>query len=279
MGNMRRETLYQLFKYAVYALLSINIFVFFAEEWAASAHRFTEGVAVADIIEGFAASIDTAAWVVLLLMFELETYVLDDRQFTKVVTWSLHGLRALCYVIIINAFFGYVGNLASVKAVSPLEGVSDLCSLVNDEWAYSHDLEEYTAISVDNCGSFSTADSFLRFHDARAVVDTAGLTAIIGLAWIDVINAAVWLLVVLVLEIDVRLQEHNRYEGWAYRISGILKFILYATLLYAAIYWGIKGDFVDFWDAFLWLVAFVFIELNVVEWRKESKEELEAASG
>ena len=25
----------------------------------------------------------------------------------------------------------------------------------------------------------------------------------------------------------------------------------------------------DFWDAFLWLVAFVFIELNVFEWRQE----------
>ncbi len=212
-------------------------------------------------------------------MFELETYVLDDQQFTRFVTWSMHGLRAVCYGFIIYAFYGYLGNLVSVQAVSPLEGVSNLCSLVNDQWAYSYDIEEYTAISVENCGSFSTADSFLRFHDARAVVDAAGLAAIIGLAWIDVINAAVWLLVVLVLEIDVRLQEHNRYEGLAYRISGALKVILYATLLYAAVYWGIKGDFVDFWDAFLWLVAFVFIELNVFEWRKESKEELAAVSG
>ena len=89
-----------------------------------------------------------------------------------------------------------------------------------------------------------------------------------------------WLLVVLVLEIDVRLQEKNRYEGWALRISGAIKVVLYGTLLYAAVYWGIKGDFVDFWDAFLWLVAFVFIELNVFEWRQESLEERAAiASG
>ena len=80
-------------------------------------------------------------------------------------------------------------------------------------------------------------------------------------------------MVVLVLEIDVRLQERNRYEGIALKVSYITKVILYSTLLYAAIYWGIKGDFVDFWDAFLWLVAFVFIELNVFEWRQESLEE------
>ena len=54
--------------------------------------------------------------------------------------------------------------------------------------------------------------------------------------------------------------------------SNAAKFILYALLLLAAIYWGVKGDFVDFWDAFLWLVAFVFIELNIFEWRQEANE-------
>ena len=49
-------------------------------------------------------------------------------------------------------------------------------------------------------------------------------------------------------------------------------------MLLAAIYWGFRGDFVDFWDAFLWLVAFVFIELNVFEWRQEDKAEATAIS-
>ncbi len=77
--NISRDNVYKLFKYAVYAALTINVYLFFAEEWAAAAHRFVDGIALEDIIEGFAASIDTAAWVVLLLMFELETYVLDDE--------------------------------------------------------------------------------------------------------------------------------------------------------------------------------------------------------
>ncbi len=105
-----------------------------------------------------------------------------------------------------------------------------------------------------------------------AIVDAEGLKDIRRLAWVDVINAAVWLLIVLVLEIDVRLQEHERFEGLAFRLSSAAKFVLYSVLLLAAIYWGFKGDFVDFWDAFLWLVAFVFIELNVVEWREEDNE-------
>ena len=105
-----------------------------------------------------------------------------------------------------------------------------------------------------------------------AVVDAAGLADIRILAWVDVINATVWLLVVVVLEVDVRLQEHDRFTGTALSVSNAAKFVLYGTLLLAAIYWGIKGDFIDFWDAFLWLLAFVLIELNVFQWRHEADE-------
>ena len=267
-----RGRVFQFFKYAVYALLTLNIFLFFAEEWAAMAHRFSDGLYVEDIIEGFAATIDTAAWVILLLMFELETYVLDDRHFTKRVTWSLHGLRAICYVFIIYSFYGYLSKLLFLDGSGPLPIISDICSLVDGRWAYAIDLDEYAVLTAANCGTFTSATSFLQFPGMSAVVDQSGFVEIIRLAWVDVINSAVWLLVVLVLEIDVRLQERNRLEGVALRMSNLSKFTLYSILLLAAIYWGIKGDFVDFWDAFLWLVAFVFIELNVFEWRQETEE-------
>ena len=86
--EINRDSIFRAFKYIVYGFLALNVYLFFAEEWAASAHRFADGVAIKDIIEGFAASIDTAAWVVLLLMFEFETYVLDEEQFTKRTTWN-----------------------------------------------------------------------------------------------------------------------------------------------------------------------------------------------
>ena len=268
-----RGRVYQLFKYAVYTLLTINIFVFFREEWAASPHRFADGIAMVDMIEAFAATIDTAAWVVLLLMFELETSVLDDEQFTPPVTWALHGLRALCYLFIIYAFYGYLTKLLFLSGSSTLPGVSNLCTLVDGSWTYAVDLDEYEILTLANCAGFSAATTFLQFPGLFAAVDQAGFTEILRLAWVDVINAGVWLLVVLVLEIDVWLQEHNRLEGTFLRISNGGKFLLYTILFFAAVYWGIKGDFVDFWDAFLWLVAFVFIELNVFDWRQEALEE------
>ncbi len=109
--TINSSALFQFFKYVVYVLLGMNIYWFFDEESTAAVLQFSNGVGAADLIEAFSATIDTAAWVVLLLMFELETYVLEDRQFTRPVTWSLHGLRALCYLFIVYAFYGYIQNM------------------------------------------------------------------------------------------------------------------------------------------------------------------------
>lgn len=276
--TINSSRLYQLFKYTVYAFLTFNIYLFFDEEFAAAALQFPNGIAPVDMIEAYSATVDTLAWVVLLLMFELETYVLDDDKFTRTTTWLLHGLRAICYAFIVYAFYGYIANLAFVVDTVSLAGVSDVCALLPGEWSWATTLDEYERITAANCASWSEAGVFVQFRDLPAIVDPAGLTDIVRLAWVDVINAAVWLLVVLVLEIDVRLQERNRFEGLALKLSGAAKFVLYGILFLAAVYWGIKGDFVDFWDAFLWLVAFVFIELNVFEWREEENLALAADS-
>jgi len=270
--SINSNRLFQLFKYAVYALLAFNVYVFWSEEVLAAAVQFPNGVDLLDLIDAYAATIDTAAWVVLLLMFELETYVLEDHHYVPKVTWTLHVVRVLCYTFIVYAFYGYIVNLMFLYLSTPLNGVSDLCTLAVDGWSYAIDLDEYTQLTASNCHTFSDAGSFMRFDGMLAVVDANGFAAIKNLARIDVINAAVWLLVVLVLEIDVWLQERSRLEGIALRFSNGAKFVLYGTLLFAAVFWGLKGDFVDFWDAFLWLVAFVFIELNVFEWRQEVNE-------
>ena len=266
------KVLYQFFKYSIYALLTINVFVFFGEEVLATRLEYPDGIPARDFFKAYAATVDTAAWVVLLLMFELETWVLEDRHFTRGVTWSLHSLRAICYLFIVSAFTGYIEDALFVYRAVALPGISDVCALADQGWSYATTFGEYSAITAANCASFSQQAAFLQFTDTQAIVDAPGLGDIRFLAIVDVVNAGVWLLVVLILEIDVRLQEHNRYEGMALYLSTVAKVVLYGTLAAAVVVWAIKGDFVDWWDAFLWLVAFVFIELNVFEWRQESHE-------
>jgi hypothetical protein len=275
--NVDRYKIFHVFKYTIYALLTLNVYLFFAEEWAASSHRFVDGVQFGDIIEGFAATIDTAAWVVLLLMFELQTFLLTDVV-SKSVSRALHVIRAICYAVIVYAFYGYLTKLIFLFGATSLPGIENLCELAGTSWAYAIDLDQYEIITALNCAEFSTATSFYQLSGMNAVVDQSGLIDITRLAWVDVINSGVWLFVVFLLEFDVRLQEHHKLAGPALRISNMSKYVLYSILLMAAVYWGVKGDFVDFWDAFLWLVAFVFIELNVFEWRQETLDEPVAES-
>ena len=97
-----------------------------------------------------------------------------------------------------------------------------------------------------------------------------GLLAAQRLALVDVINAGAWILVVVLLEIDVRvLTRWDDMSRYAVHLWKGVKLMLYTTLVVAAIFWGFKGNFLDFWDAALWLFAFVFIELNVFEWQQE----------
>jgi hypothetical protein len=271
--TLNKRAIFQLFKYAVYLLLAMNIYWFFIEEHAAVDTQFAGGLRLFDVIEAYVATIDTAAWVILLLMFELETFVLDDEHFTPPVKWTLHGLRIVCYAFIVYACYGYVVTLFTQLDIATLAGVSNLCALSDGQWSYATTLDEYAVISAANCAELSSAASFLRFGDTFAIVDAVGYRDILVLAAVDVINSVVWILVVLVLEMDVRLQEKDKLEGPILTISTALKYALYSILFLAAVYWGLKGDFVDFWDAFLWLVAFFFIEMNVVEWRHEEAEE------
>jgi hypothetical protein len=266
------KALYQLFKYSIYGLLTINVFVFFGEELLATRLEFPDGVPARDFFKAYAATVDTAAWVILLLMFELETWVLEDRHFTRPVSWSLHILRAICYLFIVSAFYGYVVDMVFVYQTSPLAGVTNLCELASQNWSYATTFGEYAEITAANCATFTELASLQRFDGLQAVVDNPGLADIRFLAWVDVVNAGVWLLVVLLLEADVRLQERNLYEGLALFLSTIAKIVLYSILAIAVVIWAVKGDFVDWWDALLWLIAFVFIELNVFEWRQESHQ-------
>ena len=80
------------------------------------------------------------------------------------------------------------------------------------------------------------------------------------------------------LEIEVRLQLRGQLTGGIVHVTKYIKFALYGILFAAAAYWGYAGDFLDFWDAALWLFAFIFIELNVFEWQHATDQEQAVAA-
>ena len=267
---LQRIDWFRLFKYSIYSLLTLNVALFFLDEWAAAMHTFGAGPPLPQIIEAFAASIDTAAWVVLLLLFELETWQIPDHALTPRVSTALRSLRALCYLFIVSAFYGYLTKALGFANYAIHTG-QDPCRLVADGFALVTGLDEYEPLTSDVCRAMGGGEHYVN-RAIKTVADAATLTGVVRLAWVDVINSAAWILVVLNLEMDVSLSVkpllRDRLETW----SKCAKYALYAVLLAVAIYWGIFGTFLDFWDAFLWIAAFVFIERNVFEWERESAE-------
>jgi len=265
---------YQLFKYTIYSLLALNVFIFLWDEWIASSHLFTQGVALYEIFQAFSATIDTGAWVVLLLLFEMETFVLPDEAIKR-YKWPLHGVRAVCYIFIVSAFVGYYNKAMDLFDVQPIS-VASACELVNGERFYMTTLDEFEPLSQDNCETLNLQSGLVELSGTDVISDGDALSDARWLAWVDVINAGAWLLVVLVLEFDVWLQLREALKGPAFVFSTACKVLVYATLVGALIYWGWAGALIDTWDAFLWLVAFVFIEMNIITWREETAAEVGA---
>jgi hypothetical protein len=269
-GNEARFRLFKAAKYLVYLLLSFNIYLFLQEELAALSFTFADGVEPGQLVQAFSATIDTAAWVILLLMFELETAVLNDANIRGWVKRSLHGLRLLCYIALIYAFSGYYQELATLYQVSPLS-VADACSLLGGDYSVLVDLDDYVPLDAINCAALGAP--VFSVADFNILVDGETLRSAQLLAWVDVINAADWLMVVIVLEVEVRLQLRGYLSDRVMSATKILKLVIYAILFLCAAYWAYAGDFLDFYDAALWLFAFIFIELNVFEWQYETVSE------
>ncbi len=262
-------------KYLVYALLSFNVYLFLQEELGALEHTFVDGIEPGQFIQVFSATIDTTAWVILLLLFELETSVLEDSRIQGWVRWTLHGVRGLCYVAIVYAFTGYCAELAMLYQVQPL-GIADACSLVGGDYSLLLDLDEYAPVDATNC--MAMGSEVYRLQGFDIIADSQVLESARWLAWTDVINSGNWILVCLLLEFEVRLQLRGVLSDQIMQVTKYIKFVLYGILFAAAAYWGVAGDFLDFWDAALWLFAFIFIELNVFEWQTETSKSSTAAT-
>lgn len=261
---------FALFKWSVYLVLTLNIGFFFQEERQASMQLTYGAIDLLLLLELYAATIDTTAWVVLLLVFELETFQLEDQQITPGVSRLLIAIRLICFGFIVTAMIGYVLKTIAFYGAEPL-AAAEICSLVAAGYTKMVDQDVFLTLSLADCrGLLAEASAPLMVqHELQWFALAPDFSAVAGLMWIDIANAGVWILIVLLIELDVQFTGARLgYETWM-TLSRILKVIAYSALVVFAIYWGFAGTFLDFEDAFLWIMAFVFIERNVVIWEKE----------
>ena len=107
----------------------------------------------------------------------------------------------------------------------------------------------------------------------------ANLAASVLLGWVDVVNAGVWLLVVVFIEWELMLELKGALSKPRIIAFTTIKGVLYLTLLACAIYWSVESAFIDSWDAYLWIIAFVLIDLNVINWDEAPKAAIPVQDG
>lgn len=260
---------YQLLKYGIYLALLANVFLFLIEEVDSAGALNTSVTSFASFFQIFSTTIDTAAWLALLIFFELETYVLSDNKLRGGTGRLIHLVRLVCLATISIACWGYFAEftgLLGTYAVTPSN-----CTAVDASWSVLVNLDRFEPLLSNPCNS---GEWLALSNYERVIASPESYQRAVLLAAVDFINATAWILVVIVLEIEVRavLATTGRRRLGSTFVNPA-KALLYFILFAAAVYWGFEDDFLDFWDAILWLFAFFVIERNVVSWRQEAQED------
>lgn len=260
--------LQQTVKWIVYTLLLVNFAFYIYEDWNRAIHTLTEDAGPADWAAEFATSIDEAGWFILLFMFELETYALEDEEWKGWVAHTVRALRLACYVMLAHTVVAYADTVAAYTPTVPVDGASSLCEIADRDVSWVYNLE-YTAVDADNCAGLSDAERLYWLGEDPLVTSASGLTLERQLAWADLVEAVAWLLIVLSIEVVVRLQDRGVTGGPVIRIANALKIALYLLLLVIAAWWASLSHWLYAWDEFVWIAGFAVIEMNVNEWRDE----------
>jgi hypothetical protein len=211
----------------------------------------------------------------LIILFELETYILSYEPLAPAKRLAMQTIRIICYFSLTHTFYVYLLNAYDLSMVTPILDVSNLCQLVNGNVSFTSNLL-YTELNAVNCHTLSTASQFFYIEPPNTLIvtDNAGFIIAKELAWFDLMEISTWMLIILTIEIIVRLQERNITRGTLIKRLNITKFFLYSILWIVISYWIYRGHWVYAWDEFVWIVGFMAIEMNVVEWRDELDEHI-----
>jgi hypothetical protein len=276
-GIWRRDlTRFQIIRYSIYSLLMLNLLYYLWEDLIAFRY-VPRGASLAQIFENFATTIDYVAWMVLIVLFEIETDFMPKEKFKGWFKWAFNGVLVACYLVLVYAFYGYVAILVDFYRFTPFPPEA-VCGLVDEHFAYVTMDARFVELTLENCSALFPDTAFKSLDD-NLVAAPANLAAGIWLGWVDVVNAGAWLLVVLFIEWELMLELKDALSKRRIIVFATIKGALYLTLLGCAIYWTVESAFIDSWDAYLWLIAFVLIDLNVIDWGEEPKEVIQIPGG
>lgn len=266
----------QTLKWIVYSALIINTGFYFQDDYQSMVGALPDDASLIDFVFQFATTLDMIAWLGLVFLFELETYAIEDHDWNDWVGRLIHGLRVILYIMILNSAIGYTAEAMETFEPHEVEGISSMCDLA-DQGVYAQtSANEYPAITADNCESISDGAPYYTLSNEEAVVAAPVVPHLQFMGILDIINSYVWIIVVLLIEIEVFLQSNDRFGSRTLSVARQAKTILYLVLMNNCVLWLINDYYLYAWDSFLWIFGFWAIELNLAEWEKDRLEELQS---
>jgi hypothetical protein len=178
-------------------------------------------------------------------------------RFFGMVQISSVGFLPLSY-----AGYGYVAALGDAYNYEPIES-RPACYIANTGFAYLSPSARPIELTHENCSEFAGKKIFKSPTDNLIATET-NLIALQKLSWVDVFNASAWLIIVLLFQVELSLEQMNKLTKRRLIVVMAWKGFSYLVLLVCAIYWTVFSAFIDYWDAWLWLLAFILIDLNML---------------
>ncbi len=264
----------QRLKYIVYGSLVLNLGRFVWDDYFAMQAALPVDASLSDYLTQFSTSIDMFAWVGLVFLFELETYAIPDEKWSARLAGVIRTLRVACYVMIAYAAYGYTVESLENYDTTEVVGLTNACQLADQGTSLQISSFEYVEITSDNCASLPNDDTFYRIANEVSVIGESTLGNVRWLGWIDIDNAYVWIIVVLLIEIEVWLQSVDRFSSPVLTTVRQAKSLFYVVLIVNLFVWLSTGYYLYAWDAFLWIFGFWAIELNLAEWEMDRTQEL-----
>ena len=261
-------------KWSVYLALLVNFGFYVNDDWQAFQSALGGEAGLEETLESFATSIDVIAWLGLVVLFELETYILSDEAFKGWVPRALLLLRIGCYSSIGYAAYGYVAIELDNFKITPIYELTDLCTIADQGTAIQIDVINYEAVTGENCADISQGPPFFQIDQNLSIIDGPALAHVQKLGFVDVLNSFTWLIVVFFIEAEIRIQSADRFGSRTLTWVRRAKTLFYGVLWVNAAIWLVTGYPMYTYDATLWIVGFWAIELNLAEWEQDRMGEL-----
>ncbi len=262
---------YNTIKLTIYGLLLINFSIYIYQDIQNAKATLPAEHSFLDLMSAFTTSIDYFAWLLLIIVFELETYSISDETWNKQWAWGLRAIRVFAYASLGHTLFSYSNALADSYQV-PFKMAESLgaCDFA-DQGYWWLGILTYEPITFETCNTMPTTNLW------QSSVDGV-LTNENGIFWehifahIDLLEITSWLVIMGAIEVNVAFAMKNQTNHPAARTMRIMSHIAYSLIVLFSIAWIWAGQPVYAWDEFVWIAGFAVIEMNISEWKEEISE-------